>query len=537
MKISEHAASSEKQVGIRGEDIHEWIDGFFDYDGLRQFLKKEQQPGYDPYGHRHYRHCYEALEDAYIEFENKYSRDDIKAVFECHIKDDYDGYLPTREDFINGTFKDKYHEEEDIGMRDSVLSRKELKQYFQGKRYSQFKAPERKLNSLFRLKIIMPTVIAVILFISSVFAIIIPTFRSNIIDRKKEMIKELTAAASSLIEEKIRMNESGQLRLEEAQKLALSEIQDMRYGPENKDYFWITDMKPLMLMHPYRTELIGSDLTGYKDIENKSGKNLFVEFVKMVESDGEGYLQYLWQWKDDSTRVVPKLSYVRGIPEWGWIIGTGIYINDVTDEIVSMSDKLIIIFLIISAFLIVLMTYVIMQSLKIDTELIKAESGLREANSRYRALVEVSNEGHVMLMDGVNIFSNHTMKKMLGLTEKEIMGTDLNELLPADLPMNKSAIEKLEELVRGNIQTTEFEGQIRTGDKIVDVIISTAKIFFAGNNGCIVSFRPNVRRSENFMLESFGGTRFHPGVLFMAKKASELCTKNITTVRDKKNTA
>ena len=68
----------------------------------------------------------------------------------------------------------------------------------------------------------------------------------------------------------------GLLTREEAQKTAISRIQYLRYGEENKDYFWITDMTPVMIMHPFRNDLNGKDLTNFTD---PHGKRLFVEFV------------------------------------------------------------------------------------------------------------------------------------------------------------------------------------------------------------------------------------------------------------------
>ena len=68
MKISEHADRSEKLVGVRAEDIHKWIDGFFDREGFRYFLGAKNPGSFSPYNHRKYRHCAEALEDAYREF-------------------------------------------------------------------------------------------------------------------------------------------------------------------------------------------------------------------------------------------------------------------------------------------------------------------------------------------------------------------------------------------------------------------------------------------------------------------------------------
>jgi methyl-accepting chemotaxis protein len=97
----------------------------------------------------------------------------------------------------------------------------------------------------------------------------------------------------------------------------------MRY--EKSEYFWINDMRPYMLMHPYKPELDGQDLANFKDPQ---GKKLFVEFVDTVKNQQEGFVHYLWP-KPGMQQPVPKVSYVKGFTPWGWIIGSGIYIDDV----------------------------------------------------------------------------------------------------------------------------------------------------------------------------------------------------------------
>ena len=69
-------------------------------------------------------------------------------------------------------------------------------------------------------------------------------------------------------------------------------------------------------------------------IEDPDGKLLFVESVRTADENGDGFIDYMWQWKDDSTRIVPKLSYVMEFKPWNWIVGTGIYLEDVRMEIV-----------------------------------------------------------------------------------------------------------------------------------------------------------------------------------------------------------
>lgn len=110
MKLETHIANSLKKCDIAGRDIHEWIDAHFEHDKFKQFIATGILPdGWDPYGHRVHRHCIEALELCQITFRDKYSAEDVEAVFKSHLADDYRGYLPVKADFINLKFHNKYH--------------------------------------------------------------------------------------------------------------------------------------------------------------------------------------------------------------------------------------------------------------------------------------------------------------------------------------------------------------------------------------------------------------------------------------------
>ncbi len=115
----------------------------------------------------------------------------------------------------------------------------------------------------FYLKIILPTILTILLFILTIFFIIIPRFKENIMDGKREMIKGLTNSASSILAKYENDEKQGLLSRVDAQKTAISKIQYLRYGEENKDYFWIIDMTPVMIVHPFRTDLNGKDLTNF----------------------------------------------------------------------------------------------------------------------------------------------------------------------------------------------------------------------------------------------------------------------------------
>ncbi len=110
---------------------------------------------------------------------------------------------------------------------------------------------------------------------------------------------------------------------EEKQKKALSLIKNLRYGPENKDYFWINDLSPKMVMHPYKSALDGKDLSNKKD---PNGKKLFIEMASVCKKNGEGFVDYYWA-KYGSDKPQPKLSFVKLFKPWNWVIGTGVYME------------------------------------------------------------------------------------------------------------------------------------------------------------------------------------------------------------------
>lgn len=109
MKIHEHAAITKKLYGVKATDIHKWIDQYFIKWKYWLVLILEDKSIYNPYTHRHHLHYREALPKAIDEFKEKYSEEIIEKVFFQHIRDDYDGYIPTKSDFEDPEFIKKYH--------------------------------------------------------------------------------------------------------------------------------------------------------------------------------------------------------------------------------------------------------------------------------------------------------------------------------------------------------------------------------------------------------------------------------------------
>ncbi len=345
----------------------------------------------------------------------------------------------------------------------------------------------------FYLKIILPSIVSILLFILTIFLFIIPHFQQNIMNGKREMIKELTNSAWSILNKYENDERKGLLTQELAQKTAVSRIQYLRYGEENKDYFWITDLFPKMIMHPYRSELNGSDLSNFTD---PHGKKLFVEFVKTVKESDHGYVDYMWQWKDDSLHIVSKLSYVRIFKPWGWVIGTGIYIEDVKKEIKALTQKLLWISVGISFLIAFLLLFISQQSLKIEKKRIEAEKELHKSKEKYKTLVEAATEGLIMLVDGKISFYNSIISKMTGYESNELINCQLIDLISEN--NNKDIINTFSKNI---VKEGQYEINLKKKNgSFVEVLATSSNAIFYNNAVNIIIVKDiTIDRNSNFL--------------------------------------
>ena len=156
------------------------------------------------------------------------------------------------------------------------------------------------------------------------------TLSRAIFDEKHEQTREMVRSATGILSHFHSMEQRGELEREEAQEQAKGVIAAMLFGEELQDYFWINDFVPVMLLHPFRPDLQGQDVAGIAD---PNGVYLFREVVDVCRRHGEGFVRYDWQYYDDQSRVEPKISFVAEFKPWSWIVGTGVYVNDVRETV------------------------------------------------------------------------------------------------------------------------------------------------------------------------------------------------------------
>lgn len=340
-------------------------------------------------------------------------------------------------------------------------------------------------NPRFFSRILLPSLAAVLLFLIAIYLFVIPNYRESLMNGKRETIRELTSTAWSVMH-KLNLMINDEFSEEDAKREASLIISDMRWGEEFKDYFWITDTIPQMVMHPYRPSMNGMDLSDYKD---QRGKNFFVDIVRLVKNDGDGYIDYKWQWKDDSLTVVSKLSYVKAFEPWGWIVGTGIYIEDVNREIEVLTQKVVWISAFVTFIIGAIIIYLARRNYIAETERQKAQDNLRDTMERYKKLVEATTDGVLMMMDGDIVYCNPYLLNLLGYTQEDFDQHDsqFHATLSGFLHLFSQNEDNGDEIIPHEIS---MEQKItKKNGVIVEVVVNRSRFEMEGKHGFIFSVK------------------------------------------------
>ena len=169
--------------------------------------------------------------------------------------------------------------------------------------------------------LVAPAIMAFIMTLWAVFYLL-PLFEENILKEKQTATRHVVETTFGLLAEIDGQVKNGTIAPEDGKKLAAQRLSNLRY--EDKEYFFISDLQPRMVMHPINPSLNGKDLT---DVKDPSGKPIFLEFARICKEKGGGFVDYLWP-KPGESQPVPKISYVKLFEPWGWVVGSGIYVDD-----------------------------------------------------------------------------------------------------------------------------------------------------------------------------------------------------------------
>ena len=171
-----------------------------------------------------------------------------------------------------------------------------------------------------KLSVFVFSSIAGVLTLTALFLV---SERTLILEERQNNVRQAVETAHGIALHFQAQALAGALSDAQARKQAVAVIKGLRYS--GSEYFWINDMAPRMVMHPIKPALDNTDLSANADPD---GKRLFVEMVDTVKASGAGFVYYMWP-KPGSDAPVQKVSYVKGFAPWGWVIGSGVYIDTV----------------------------------------------------------------------------------------------------------------------------------------------------------------------------------------------------------------
>jgi methyl-accepting chemotaxis protein len=196
--------------------------------------------------------------------------------------------------------------------------------------------------------IVLLSVFTIVLIISFY---ILPAMRHHMLEEKEMAVKKVIEIGASIISFYENEAAASKMTVAEAQEKALNELASVRYG--DNDYYWVNDMNSRIVMHGAKPKLNGKDMSSFED---PSGKKIFNEFVKIANEKGQGFLEYLWP-KPGHDKPVTKISYIKLIGKWGWVLGSGIYVDDIDTEYAAISKEIYFLLSIVVVVLLVITYY------------------------------------------------------------------------------------------------------------------------------------------------------------------------------------
>jgi len=272
---------------------------------------------------------------------------------------------------------------------------------------------------------------------------ILPKVNGLIEERTEVKLEELVDVAMSEIRNQQALVDAGVKTEEAGRKDALSAIGNYRYS--ETEYFWVNDVNGMMLNHPIATDLNNTNVLGMQDPD---GKYFFQEMLDVVESQGGGAVYYQWP-KPGNEEPQPKMSFVEKEDRWGFIVGTGIYIDDLKAIEKQINTTTLIVSLVIIVLSLILVLLIIIP-------LNKTLMNIIENTERYKSY-DFTSDIQVRSTDELGAIGESFNKVSYGL--KELL---------------KSMIETSKELTGDSIEISD--SMVALQDKTDDTLQSTTDI-------------------------------------------------------------
>jgi len=201
--------------------------------------------------------------------------------------------------------------------------------------------------------LLLTVVVAILISVSSIF-FSVTNLKSELIKQNETKVSNIAELSYNIIDDYKTKADNGQLTKAQAQAQALGEIKKLKYDGSN--YIWVNDYNNKFMSHP--TKPYGFDAS---EIADPNGIKLVVEGTEIARTKGEGFIHYLWTKPgQDPSKTFAKISCVKNYGPWSWVIGTGVYVDDIDRAVTNVLWQIvgINIIVVIAVIFVVLLTII-----------------------------------------------------------------------------------------------------------------------------------------------------------------------------------
>ncbi|MFN3375569.1 MAG: methyl-accepting chemotaxis protein [Burkholderiaceae bacterium] len=188
-----------------------------------------------------------------------------------------------------------------------------------------------KLSFKMKILLLLGTGLAALLVIAITSLV---TERRQIIESRKELLITAVQSAHSIVTAYQTKASSGAMSVEDAQKAAKEALRVSRYGgPEGKtEYFYIWTLDSVGVMHPIKPEWEGQNMAG--KVKDGAGTDILktISDALKASKDGKAFVPTMFA-RPGQTELVPKLQYAIRVDGWNWMVGSGLYTDDIDQQV------------------------------------------------------------------------------------------------------------------------------------------------------------------------------------------------------------
>jgi PAS domain-containing protein len=337
------------------------------------------------------------------------------------------------------------------------------------------------------IKLALPFILLVVLLLLAIFFVFIPMAKKHALKNQKETLEDLTLVTWSTLSYYQNLEKSGTLSKKQAQSSAIAQLRNIRYGENKKHYFWIINLRGITLMHPYNPANEGLNLADMTDID---GKYFIKDFIKTANKQKEGFVTYKWQIDDNSKKIGTKISHIRVFTPWGWIIGTGSYIDDIDIDLISLIWPVILIVLLIMGLVAIIYFYILKNFISSEQKKQTSFEKILMQDSKMKALLEAIPDMIVRIdRDGVVLDVKDPIGFKPFINPSEILDNKIIDAWP------KSVAEKLIASIERVFVTNEHQVLIfdASGEATESMHIE-AHFVLSGGDEILATFRDITKR-------------------------------------------